>query len=273
MTSFQKIGELLGDVPISTSLGRQSRTCEQHGLFESEGLQINVGKNAGYQRWSGCPECVRRGEEDARQAELRKEARREAEKLKELLGYTAIPERFVGRTLDNYQATTPEQARALKVCRYYAQTFSDSMLPRGMGIIMSGKPGTGKSHLATAILQALLPGHVGVYTTFMGMMNMIRSTYDAGSQITERKVLEKLSKVSLLVIDEIGVQRGTEDEHLQLFGIIDARYSAKLPTIILTNQDRDGLAKFVGDRLYDRLMETSRWIDFSWDSYRTKVDA
>lgn len=272
--SFQPIGALLGDVPVSTKLDDVQRSCEQHGTYISSGLQINIGQRAGYQRWSGCPGCAALQASAERRAIEEQEAKELADRMAEQLGQTAIPERFVDRTLDNYVASTPEMVKALKLCRYYVDNFEHSedprgsMLGRGVGLIFAGKPGTGKTHLGAAILRALLPRHVGVYATFMGMMNMIRATYDAGSKTTERQVLERLRSVPLLVVDEIGVQRGTDDEHVQLFGIMDERYARKLPTIVITNQDLRGLRAFVGDRLMDRLNETTRTITFDWDSHR-----
>jgi DNA replication protein DnaC len=43
------------------------------------------------------------------------------------------------------------------------------------------------------------------------------------------------------------------------------------PTILLTNQDKAGLKTFIGERAFDRLTETSRWIPFDWASYRLQA--
>jgi DNA replication protein DnaC len=64
------------------------------------------------------------------------------------------------------------------------------------------------------------------------------------------------------------VQYGSDSEQTILFEILDRRYAEMRPTVLLTNQDRAGLKSFVGDRVFDRLSETSRWVAFDWKSYR-----
>lgn len=265
--AFQPIGDLLSG-PVSESLGQREDHCQLHGAFTTRGMRFLLGKRR--EHWSGCPACAGEVAEKERLARMQVDAAEQAVSLERMLGQTALPERFRDRTFDNYQveAGNKLQARALGTCRKYVDVFDSKMLPEGTGLILMGQRGTGKSHLAGAILKGLLPRHVGVYTTFMAMLHSIRATYDKGSLVTERQVIERLSSVPLLVIDEIGVQRGTDDEHIQLFGIIDNRYGRKLPTILLTNQDEAGIERFVGDRLYDRLVETSHMVKFDWASHR-----
>jgi DNA replication protein DnaC len=44
-----------------------------------------------------------------------------------------------------------------------------------------------------------------------------------------------------------------------------------MPTILLTNQAKLGFKEFIGERSYDRLTETSRWVSFDWASYRPQA--
>ena len=81
-------------------------------------------------------------------------------------------------------------------------------------------------------------------------------------------VLAEFANVPLLVIDEIGMQYGTESEQNHLFDVLDRRYRDMMPTILLTNQNKDGFRQYVGDRIYDRMTECARWVPFAWDSYR-----
>ena len=74
--------------------------------------------------------------------------------------------------------------------------------------------------------------------------------------------------VPLLVIDEIGVQYGTDSEQTILFDVLDKRYRDMRPTILLTNQNTIGLKAFIGERAFDRLTETARWVAFDWPSHR-----
>ena len=251
-----------------TDLGIVSKMCETHGNYESRGERINLGR--GLEHWTSCPGCKLDAEvrkQELHDAKVSEEAKARIERM---MMQSAIPQRFVGRTFQNWRASTPEQEKAFKICLGFATNF-ESHLADGTSLVFSGAAGTGKSHLAAAILQEIMPRHVGVYTTFMGMIRLIRETWRHDSTRSESQVLQELGSLPLLVIDEIGVQYGTEAEHTLLFEVMDRRYRDQKPSILMTNQDKDGFRKFVGDRVYDRMTETARWVSFSWESYRAKA--
>lgn len=244
-------------------LGERTEQCEAHGPFVSTG-RCFVGKVA---VWTRCPACV---EVQARAVET-EQRQREADKLRErmagMLQRSAIPPRFAGRTFDAFAVACDGQRAALAVAQQYAQQFGQRSR-RGQGLIFSGPPGTGKSHLAAAILQDIMPDHVGLYATLMGVVRMLRATWQRGASHTEDEVLRMLAAVPLLVVDEVGVQYGTDAERTQFFEVLDARYLAMRPTIIITNQDKAGLCAALGERAFDRLTETARWVVFDWPSHR-----
>jgi DNA replication protein DnaC len=81
-------------------------------------------------------------------------------------------------------------------------------------------------------------------------------------------VLDTLCGVDLLILDEVGMQYGSEGEQVILTDVIDQRYRDMLPIIILTNQDRKGLAEYLGHRAFDRLRDCGLWESLDWESYR-----
>lgn len=249
-----------------TPLGTSERTCESHGLYAATGTRLSKGREV----WTRCPQC----EADDRAAEEQRRVERIAEALKAdlaaKLGETLVPPRFHGKTLDNFNADSDPQRYALTVARDFIENFP-KRLERGEGLIFSGLPGTGKSHIAGAILQSLLPKYVGKYCTCMGLIRAVRGTWRKDSERSETEVLNILADVPLLVIDEIGVQYGTDGEQTILFDVLDGRYRNMMPTILMTNQDKAGLKQFIGERAYDRLTETSRWVAFDWSSYRAQA--
>jgi DNA replication protein DnaC len=247
--------------PLSPLLVRQpdrEDECIEHGAFQSRNVVGRI--------WAKCPTCEKRQADQEADAKRVEEAASAARRQEAMLGATAIPARFIGRAFDGFKAQTPSQVHALTVCRAYAEDFA-SHRKRGTGLILSGMPGTGKSHLAAAILQYLLPADVR-YTTCLDMIRAIRDTWRRDSDRSETQVLALLRDFDLLAVDEVGVQYGTEGEQTVLFDVLDRRYREMRPTILLTNQNRDGLRGFVGDRAYDRLTETCRWVPFDWESYR-----
>ncbi|MCM5682914.1 ATP-binding protein [Schlegelella sp. S2-27] len=250
---------------LRADLGEKERVCEKHGPFKSAGLKILLGR--GREIWTECPACVEERHAAERKAEAEQRAEFERRRLAGMLETAAIPKRFQGRGFDSFVADTDGKRHALKVAQDYAEGFGEH-LRRGDGLIFAGLPGTGKSHLAGAILQSLLPEHVGLYVTCMGLIRSIRGTWRRESERTEADLLREFGDCPLLVIDEVGVQYGTDGEQTILFDIIDRRYRDTMPTILLTNQDKAGFKEFIGERSYDRLIETSRWVPFDWESYR-----
>lgn len=258
----------IGSIAASAfqQLAPTERDCAKHGPYQANGTKLRTGREV----WSMCPACLEGSEAAEREAQELRRAELAKADLEAKLEQTAIPARFTGKTLDNFHADTEPQKYALTVARDYLENF-DQHAKRGEGLIFSGMPGTGKSHLAGAILRGLLPSRVGLYATCMGIIRSVRGTWRKDSERSESEVLRTLRNVPLLVVDEIGVQYGTDGEQTILFDVLDGRYREMQPTILLTNQDKAGFKQFIGERAYDRLTETSRWIPFDWPSYRAQA--
>lgn len=247
-------------------LGIRIESCLTHGDYTATGTRY-MGRR---EIWTGCAFCAAERTLRERQSEAERLATATRARMESMIDDAAIPLRFIGRSLANFRAETKEQKQALMVSQDYARTFAAN-LRSGKGLIFSGLPGTGKSHLATAILQAIMPEHNGLYITCMGVIRAVRGTWRKDSEKSESQVLNALGGADLLVLDEIGVQYGTDGEQTILFDVLDRRYRDMRPTILLTNQGMDGFKSFVGDRSYDRLTETNRWVAFDWGSYRPQA--
>ncbi len=244
------------------AIGRMQFSCPRHGEYMANGTRLKS-----RDVWSSCPGCAadRKAKEDADR--VREQALREANTRLYHLQQAAIPQRFIERTLDTFKATTPEQQHAFRVATDFASNF-EAHYKKGSWLVFSGLPGTGKSHLAAGILQAIMPAYLGKYFTCMEVIQYIRSTWRKESEASEVDVLSEFASLPLLVIDEIGMQYGTESEQNHLFDVLDRRYRDMMPTILLTNQNKEGFRQYVGDRIYDRMTECARWVPFAWESYR-----
>lgn len=259
----------INELILKSDLGTKESQCSKHGAFTSSGIKFNTGK--GREVWTSCPQCKAESEAAAQDEIARARSAAQAARIQDMLQQTAIPARFIGRSFDNYQASTPEQAKALAICRSYVETFDERANKDGSSLIFSGAVGTGKGHLSAAILQALLPRHVGAYMTISELIRLIRDTWGASATKTESQVIAELARLPLLVVDEIGVQRGSADEHNLFFEIMDRRYRDMRPSILMTNQDGPGLKAFIGDRVYDRMTEVAKWVSFDWESFRRQA--
>jgi DNA replication protein DnaC len=260
---YQGLGGLTG----KRELGAKNIECPEHGAFSSTGVAYRLGRTE-REIWSRCPACMAREQEEERAEAERQAAERRERQMAEQMGEANIPARFRLRTLQNFKAANPGQVAALEISREYAESFEQRALKRGDSLIFLGAPGTGKSHLATAILQAILPKHCGLYTTTSAIIRAWRDTWRKESELSERQLLKTYAELPLLVIDEVGVQRGTEDEKNTMFDILDRRYRDMKPTILLANQTKEQLAEILGERVFDRLRETARIVSFQWESYR-----
>src|SRR6185312_8486138 len=100
----------------------------------------------------------------------------------------------------------------------------------------------------------------------------LRDTWRKDSAETESEVLCQLLLPDLLVIDEVGVQYGSDGEKVHAFDIIDGRYNAMRPTIVITNCKPDELLAYLGERVVDRLLEDGgRMLVFDGKSNRTRA--
>jgi DNA replication protein DnaC len=100
-------------------------------------------------------------------------------------------------------------------------------------------------------------------------MQKLRNTYQQDSQITEDQFIQSIVEYDLLVLDEIGLQRGTDAERLAINQIVDQRVCRIKSTGMLTNLSAAEMEKMLGVRIMDRMkMNNGKWIPFNWESYR-----
>jgi DNA replication protein DnaC len=249
----------------------EERECPTHGRYAANGeFKANIGRTV----WTRCPGC-RDADKQAVKAEAeQRSAAARATSIERALKLANIPKRFTSRTFETFIAADAKQSTALTACRAYAEDFSDA-LRSGGSLVLSGAPGTGKSHLAASVMLQVMAGGCTVqYMTCMDMIRAIRGTWRKDSERTEDDVLRELGEtLDLLVIDEVGMQYGTEGEQTVLFDVLDRRYRQMRPTILISNANREQFRTYVGDRVYDRLREVAKWVAFDWGSYRPTARA
>lgn len=186
------------------------------------------------------------------------------------LSGVGIPRRFHAKTLDTYQAENPGQIAALKWATEFARTCETS----GASALLTGKPGTGKTHLAIGIALDLLLRNFDTqvrYTSVSKVVRRVKDSWGSANCETESDVRASLTAPKLLVLDEVGVQFGTEFEENLLFDIVNSRYEEMKPTILVSNVALDKVTEIIGERVVDRFREDNgRVLIFDWDSYRGK---
>jgi len=236
--------------------------CDKHDIdYEQKeadlcGRKIMVGS---------CPACEIEYEE-----ELRREKEENAEALR-ISTYRSsnIEPIYYSATLDGFNADTPELEKAKSA----VQKLIDDRTGK---IVMLGKNGTGKTHLAVCAVKAL----GGKIYTMYEISTRIRATYSPKAKEDELEVTDELARVKMLVIDEIGRTKGSDAEENWLSYIIDKRNSRSLPLILISNKHtrksckdggcKDCLENYISEDILSRLCVDGKILNFTGDDYRKK---
>lgn len=100
------------------------------------------------------------------------------------------------------------------------------------------------------------------------LIRKIRSYWGSGGD-GESTFLAALQEIRLLILDEVGLQFGTDGEIQHLTEVIDRRYRETPPTLIVSNYPMNDLWKFLGERAVDRLKDNGgKLVVFDWESHR-----
>ncbi len=238
--------------------------CAKHGSY-----QATVHRIADHEFTSPCPNCAEEHDARVRQANAERREQERRDRLESNRRNCGLPPRFADCAFDSYQVQMPQQGKVLATVRAFAERFEE-MERIGACLTLCGKPGTGKTHLAASLANVLLgQGRTVLYRQTYGLLRELKDTWTRGAALSEAEVMRRYRQADLLLLDEIGVQFGTDTERTLLFEVIDGRYADRRPTVAVSNLDRASLENFLGERVMDRLLETgSAVLVFDWRSYR-----
>ncbi len=158
------------------------------------------------------------------------------------------------------------KCQQMKHAHFYVEHW-DTMRAENIGYLLWGDVGTGKSYFAGCIANALMEQKIPVrMTNFALVLNDLTASFEGRNDY-----IAQLCRAMLLIIDDFGMERGTEYGLEQVYNVIDSRYRSRKPLIVTTNiplHDLQHPLDTAHARIYDRLLEMCAPIRFSGENFR-----
>lgn len=197
-------------------------------------------------------------------------------RIETALASSRIPERFKHASFENYKAYTPALQKALM----QSQRIVEEVPASEVGLLLIGKSGLGKTHLACASLRALIEkGLSGVFYDFRDLLKEIQNSFNPATQSSELKVLAPVLNADVVVLDELGAAKPTTWVQETVTYIVNERYNARRTTFFTSNYldtepgsaYDESLTERIGVRLRSRLHEMCRLVPIEGGDYRLKI--
>lgn len=199
-----------------------------------------------------------------RDEEIAEMERKQAEAEKLARYKRQAPARYWNESLDTYKAESEAQAKALSATRDFINAVDCGAF---CSLIFIGTVGTGKTHLALAIIREC----GGMYRLSPNIVEELRRAKSFTAKESEAEILDNYGSSRLLVIDEIGRGVAAAEEQYMLYQIINERYNRRKPTILISNQTKKDFLNYVGIAAADRLTESAQVVEFAGKSYRGEI--
>lgn len=179
--------------------------------------------------------------------------------------------KFKKCTFNNFYKTK-ENEFYFNFGQLYSRNF-EKYKANNNGLLIYGKPGTGKSFLSFCIANYLLDNGVKVIACSIStILEKIRE-YSSFGNNKMTVFNNELKKADLLIIDDLGSENSSEWINSKIYEVIDLRYRSEKPLIVTTNLEPDNLKKKLTNkdgitRTYDRIFEICRLIEMDIEPLR-----
>ena len=157
----------------------------------------------------------------------------------------------------------PSLAKAMELCKLVVD--GSAML------VLTGDRGRGKTQIATRLAweRGQRGLRCGMYAKAFDLFGDVKSTWGKNAVRSESKVMGDYKSAPFLCLDECHERGETDWENRTLRNVLDHRYDACLPTVIIGNwSTKDEISDCLGASIVDRITETGGTVWCNWDSYR-----
>ncbi|MCX7919040.1 MAG: ATP-binding protein [bacterium] len=215
----------------------------------------------------GCDKCDGYGNLITPQGAMECECKRRANTVMRLIAAN-IPPMYREKSLETFKTNTKAREKVFELAKKYIEDYTANQ----RGLLFWGKCGTGKSHLAVAILKALIhKGYTGLFYNTITLLDAIRATYDSSDESATWDLIDRVCDTDILVLDDLGAEKTSGWVNERLYAIVNKRYENRKTTIVTTNRDIPELKEQIGDRIYSRLVEMCFSIPFEGKDYRIEM--
>ena len=200
-------------------------------------------------------------------AEIERRERQQAAQEKiERYQKSGVPERYLKESLDTYHITNEMQTTAAKAATNFLHAVKCGEFK---SLVMIGNAGTGKTHLACAIIREA----GGKYRTAPDIVEELRRAKSFTAAETEAEIIDYYGRVKFLVIDEIGRGISATEEKYMIYQLVNARYNTRKPTMLISNLGKSDFLQYIGVAAADRLVESAEILEINGESYRRELRA
>lgn len=192
---------------------------------------------------------------------------RDAEVIAELKSKSGFEEKFRNCTFEDL-VITDENRRNVNLGKRYVDRF-DELYKENQGLMFYGNTGTGKSMMAHCIANELMNK---LYSTAsLSLAKILKSGFKNAEE--EASIMNRVTRVKLLIVDDLGAERGTDYAQEFVYSVIDTRCNSMKPMIITTNLTLDDMQRcqeLKYKRIYERILDCCYPVLFSGTSWRMR---
>jgi len=173
------------------------------------------------------------------------------------------------KTVDDFNFTYQSTVRMPLIGSYLSADF----VTEGRSLILHGKPGRGKTHLAIGVAYRAIQN--GFDALFVTAAALIEELSVASRQGRLREAVAAYTHPHVLVVDEVGYLTYGDDAANVLFHVVNERHLKRRPMIFTTNKPLDAWGQVLHDKdlaaaIVDRILERGRLLKLDGPSIRTK---